>query len=271
MKIRQIDLIVGILVFTLLLSACGGQGVQSGIETGIAQTAQIAGLETAAGQPQVLSTTTTESDASAATSEPSIPLVSVSTDTNCRSGPRLDYSHVVTISVGQELEVVAVFPGSEYVVVKRPDGNGDCWLWLRYANRTDFSEFSLPTATQPPTPMPTKTPTKTPAPTSAFTWSGSWTVLFSQGTYSGSISQSGNSISGSFTDGSGVINVSGSLSNGGQNASGSWEFEGGGNGSFQWRMDSSNTNQFSGSYDNGSDQFCGWRGGASQPGSCKWP
>jgi len=269
MKVRQIGFILGLFLFITLLSACSGQGVQSGIETGIAQTAQVAGLQTEAAQPLSQPTITQEAEAPAATD--SIPLVSVNTDTNCRTGPRLDYSHVVTIPVGQEVEVVAIFPGSEYVVVKRPDSNGDCWLWLRYANRTDFSEFGLPTATQPPSPTPTKTPTKTPAPTAAFNWSGSWTVKFSSGNYSGSISQSGNSISGSFTDGAGIINVSGSLSNGGQNVNGNWEFEGGGNGDFQWMMNASNPNQFSGSFNSGSDPFCGWRGGASEPGSCKWP
>jgi hypothetical protein len=265
MSFRQIRFTLGVFLFTALLAACGGQGVQSGVETGIAQTAQVSGLQTAAAQPQTQPTNTQEAGATATTA--STPLVSVNTDTNCRSGPRLDYSYLVTVSVGQKVEVVAIFPGSEYVVVKRPDGNGDCWLWLRYADRTDFSEFNLPTATQPPTPIPTKTP----VPTSAFNWSGSWTVLFSQGTYSGSISQSGGSISGSFTDGSLVINVSGGLSNGGQNASGNWEIQGGGNGSFQWMMNGSNANQFSGSYDGGSDQFCGWRGSASQPSPCKWP
>ena len=265
MTSRQTVLIPALFVLAALLAACSGQDVQSGIETGIAQTAQVAGLETAAAQPQTTPTDTAEAIAAEAT--PSIPLVSVSIDTNCRSGPRIDYSPVLTISVGQEVEVVAVFPGGEYVVVKRPDGGGDCWLWLRYANRTDFSEYGLPTATQPPTPVPTKTP----VPTAAFNWSGSWTVKFSAGIYSGSISQSGNSISGTFTDGSGTINVSGSLSNGGQNVSGNWEFEGGGNGSFQWKMNAGNTNQFSGSFNSGSDPFCGWRGGASEPGSCKWP
>jgi uncharacterized protein YraI len=264
MKNRQIVFTLGLFVFAALLPACGGQGVQAGIETAIAQTRQVSGLQTAAAQPQASATETKAAETVEAT--PSIPLVSVSTDTNCRTGPRLDYSHVVTIPVGQEVEVVAIFPGNEYVVVKRPDGNGECWLWLRYADRTDFSSYGLPVATQPPTP----TPTKTPIPTSAFNWSGSWTVRFSNGFYSGSISQSGNSISGSFTDGSGVINVSGSQSNGGQNVTGSWEFEGGGNGSFQWLM-ASNTNQFSGSFEGGTEPFCGWRGGASEPGSCLWP
>jgi hypothetical protein len=94
--------------------------------------------------------------------------ISVTVDTNCRSGPRTNYPALATISAGERVEVVAVFPGSEYVVVKLPSG-GECWLWLRYATTTDFSGNKLPVATQPPTPTPTDTPrpTKTPMPPSA--------------------------------------------------------------------------------------------------------
>lgn len=87
------------------------------------------------------------------------PEVSVSVDTHCRSGPGSNYKLLDTVSVGEKVEVIGVFPGSEYVVVRLPSG-GECWLWLRYADRTDFSEFNLPEATQPP--MPTATPTPQP-------------------------------------------------------------------------------------------------------------
>jgi hypothetical protein len=91
--------------------------------------------------------------------------ISVTADTNCRSGPAANYTALATVLVGEKVQVVAKFPGSDYVVVKLPDGS-ECWLWLRYATETDFSDKLLPIATQPHTPTPTYTPfpTKTPRP-----------------------------------------------------------------------------------------------------------
>jgi hypothetical protein len=77
---------------------------------------------------------------------------------------------LTTILIGEEVEVKAVYPGGEYAVVQRINGSGSCWLWLRYANQTDFSGYNLPIATMPPTstwtytPSPTYTPTYTPTP-----------------------------------------------------------------------------------------------------------
>jgi len=86
------------------------------------------------------------------------PTVSVSVDTFCRSGPGSEFKALTTITVGEVVEVIAVYPGSEYVVVKRPGDSYDCWLWLRYADKTDFSGTELPEATLPPPPTPTFTP-----------------------------------------------------------------------------------------------------------------
>lgn len=183
MKIRQ-NVFALMLGLAVVLGACGGQDSQAAIETGIAQTLQIAQLETAAagagqatdtpdspGEDQEPEETPTEEF----TPTPSTPLVSVSVDTNCRSGPRVDYSLLTTILVGEEVEVVATFPGSDYVVVRRINGSGSCWLWLRYANRTDFSGYNLPVATQPPTSTPTRTPTFTPTYTPSQTYTPTWT------------------------------------------------------------------------------------------------
>jgi len=98
------------------------------------------------------------------------PSVSVSVDTFCRNGPGLEYKALTTITVGEFVEVVAVFPGSEYVVVRRPGDSYDCWLWLRYADKTDFSGYDLAEATPPPAPTPTFTPRppRKPTPTPTF-------------------------------------------------------------------------------------------------------
>ena len=83
--------------------------------------------------------------------------VSVTVDTFCRSGPGANYDLLGTVTVGQKVQVVAVYSGSEYVVVRLPDGS-ECWLWLRYAEPNDFSNSGLPEAVPPPAPTPTNTP-----------------------------------------------------------------------------------------------------------------
>lgn len=158
---------------SLTLQACAGS-TQEAIETGIAQTQQIGELETQAAnlnQPSdtPAATNTLQASATLATSTSTIPYVSVSVDTHCRSGPRVDYKLLTTILVGEQVQVMAVFPGSDYVVVMRPGGAGSCWLWLRYADRTDFSGYNLPIATQPPTSTPTFTPSPTYTPTPTWT------------------------------------------------------------------------------------------------------
>jgi len=93
----------------------------------------------------------------------------VSVDTFCRNDPGLEYKALTTITVGEVVEVMAVYPGSEYVVVRLPDGS-ECWLWLRYADKSDFSGYDLPEATPPPAPTPTFTPRppRKPTPTPTF-------------------------------------------------------------------------------------------------------
>jgi len=96
-------------------------------------------------------------------------LVSVTVDTYCRNGPGLDYRVVTTITIGEVVQVVAVYSGSEYVVVRLPDGS-ECWLWLRYAEPSDFSGIGLPEADPPPPPTATNTPRppRKPTPTPTF-------------------------------------------------------------------------------------------------------
>lgn len=158
-----------IIVTALLLQACGN--AETAISTALAQTQQISELETAAAGQSVTNTPpptalegTATSTPTLATATSSIPYVSVSVDTHCRSGPRVDYKLLTTILVGEQVIVLATYPNGDYVVVQRAGGAGSCWLWLRYADRTDFSGYNLPVATQPPTSTPTYTPSPTPTP-----------------------------------------------------------------------------------------------------------
>lgn len=267
-------------VSAMLLSACAPNS-DAAIQTAIAQTLQISQLQTAAaggGQPSATTgpadtATPSESPTITLTSTASIPYVSVSQNTNCRTGPSQFYGLVTTVTVGQQVEVLKTFSNS-YAVVRNPNGSGDCWLWLQYANQTNFSSYNLPQATQPPTPTHTFTPTSTTAP---YNFEGSWNIKF--GNYFGStnIFRSGNNISATIIlDVSGTdykYEITGSIGGGGQTASGTWELvdPAGGNGSFQWQIKSGNTNQFVGNGNSGVHEFCGWRSGSSAPSPCEWP
>ncbi|MCW5874099.1 MAG: hypothetical protein KIS88_05585 [Anaerolineales bacterium] len=284
MAIRKVALVV-LLGLALLLSACGGQSTGDAIATGIAQTLQISQLETAAaGNSGGVQATAVPDSGGAATedsgaSEPTHTLeptlgtayVSVTQDTNCRSGPSVAYRLITTITAGQQVEVIKTFAGSDYVVINNPNSSGDCWLWLRYATATDFSAYDLPTATQPPTPTATFTPTVTPTPLPSF-GGGAWTGKTHNGatSYTNPITFniSGNSISGSTIWALQTYTFTGTVSANGQQANGTWSSSGGGVGN--WTAYLLNNNQFNGTIGAGWS-FCGWRGGAGEPGACLAP
>ncbi|MBK8781996.1 MAG: SH3 domain-containing protein [Anaerolineales bacterium] len=98
------------------------------------------------------------------------PTVTVSTATNCRTGPGQAYPSIFGLPVGQIAEVVGKNTSTNYWIIKIPNGNGTCWLWGQYATVTGDTS-ALPTVAIPPTPTPTITPTPkvtvTPTPTTA--------------------------------------------------------------------------------------------------------
>lgn len=268
-------LIFALALSALLLQACGAANTDAVIQTAIAQTLQISQLETAAaggGQQQAPTNTPepglpSDTPTITLTSTPSIPYVSVSTDTNCRTGPSQFYSYVTTINVGEQVQVLMTYNGAFYVIVRNPHGAGDCWLWLQYANQTNFTAFNLPVATQPPTPFPTATA----AP--SFNWAGEWNIKAVSGgsTYTGVINftQTGNSISGStsFNPGALPYAFSASLNSALQVASGT--FSGTANGNWSAQIKTHNLNQFIGNM-GATWAFCGWRSGSSAPDPCQW-
>lgn len=274
MNTRSIRFIC-LLLLAVVLTACGGQTNESAIATGIAQTLQISQLETAAAgnsnaQPSPTVEHTPQPDAGEETSVPEVALVSVNTDTNCRSGPSQHYKLVTTVLAGQQVEVLKTFDGSDYVVIKNPNGAGDCWLWLRYADTTDFTAYNLPTATQPPTP----TPTITPSPTPSYSWSGNWTIrvyhsgVERTGAMSCSINGMTLTCSAVTNPGNFTYSFTGTIDPGYQTASGNY----GGTGSGMWaaRIPAVGGATFVGNLDQGTWEFCGARSG-SFPNPCLWP
>ena len=88
------------------------------------------------------------------TATPDKPVVSVSLDTNCRTGPGKAYDIVGALLVGGSTEVTGKNSSSGYWIVKNPDNpSSTCWLWGEYAtvagNQSLLAEVSAP-----PTPTP---------------------------------------------------------------------------------------------------------------------
>lgn len=110
-------------------------------------------------------TATPQFTATAFTATPSVPQVSVSTNTNCRTGPGVIYDQIDALLIGQTAEVVGKNSSvPNYWVIKRINGSGTCWLWGEYAT-VSGNTANLPEYPVPPTPTPTITPTATFTPT----------------------------------------------------------------------------------------------------------
>jgi len=176
------------LLLIFILSACnlpvateGLQSGESGEDAGLLLTitAQALILEqagqtstpTAAAQSQtIVYVTATPEVAASATPEAVLPpatvnappssnttTVTVSSATNCRTGPGQGYANIYGLPVGQIAEVVGKNTSTNYWIIKIPNGNGTCWLWGQYATVTGDTS-ALPTVAIPPTPTPTITP-----------------------------------------------------------------------------------------------------------------
>ncbi len=88
------------------------------------------------------------------TPTPAKPMVSVSVDTNCRTGPGDAYDRVGALMAGESAEVLARDPYTQFWYIPNPDRPGDyCWVWGQYATVTGDTA-SLPVFTPPPTPTP---------------------------------------------------------------------------------------------------------------------
>jgi len=84
---------------------------------------------------------------------PSVPMVSVSVATNCRSGPGNLYSILGVLATGQSAQVVGQNTQSSYWIIQLPSQGGTCWLWNQYATVTGDTS-GLPLVSPPPTPTP---------------------------------------------------------------------------------------------------------------------
>jgi hypothetical protein len=88
------------------------------------------------------------------------PMVTVSSDTNCRTGPNVNYSFVILFQAGMQAKVVGKYTPANYWIIEIPNGGGStCWLWGQYAtvigDTAGLSEGVPPPLPPTPTPAPT--------------------------------------------------------------------------------------------------------------------
>jgi len=95
----------------------------------------------------------TETPTITPTSTPSVPMVSVSSATNCRTGNSTAFDWLYTMNPGESLEVIGKNTPSGYWIIDSPVG--PCWLWGQYATVVGDTS-KLPEYPAPPTPTPSK-------------------------------------------------------------------------------------------------------------------
>lgn len=85
---------------------------------------------------------------------PENPMISVSVDTNCRTGPGKVYDMVGALRVGQGAEVIGRDSTGNYWYIRDPSNPSSfCWVWGQYATLSG-NVGALPIFTPPPTPTP---------------------------------------------------------------------------------------------------------------------
>ncbi|MBE0697642.1 MAG: hypothetical protein IH586_12035, partial [Anaerolineaceae bacterium] len=99
---------------------------------------------------------------------PSVPVVMVSVDTNCRAGPGTNFNYLTALQVGEQAEVIGKYTviNPTYWVIKK--GAITCWLWGQYAT-VQGDTSALPEMVSPPTPTPSASSTSTPSATATST------------------------------------------------------------------------------------------------------
>ncbi len=147
MKAKRIYVAFSVLfIAALACNAPGGQASPSDLAATI--TAQAMTLSAPTATPPFPTDTPTP----AFTATPSVPEVSVTSPTNCRTGPSTAYDLIFTMSPGQSAQIVGKYSAANYWIINNPSG-GTCWLWGQYAVLSG-NTAGLPEYTPPPVPTP---------------------------------------------------------------------------------------------------------------------
>ena len=191
--ILTIILITGI---TLFITACGNQldeaDFLAAVDTAVAETdtAKAAILQQTKDVEAVFTQTYTPAPTSTNTPIPEPtstltqtsgefepPLVQVSLDTNCRSGPGKVYPYLGGLFVGEESTIHGIDPSGAWYYIVNPDlEDSYCWIWGFYAEITGETA-PLPIFT--PGPTPNTVPQFTAEFRELETCNGAWRVEFS--------------------------------------------------------------------------------------------
>lgn len=149
------NLIRIIILIALILTACGAPANSqveptSGPDLALTITAQALLLQ-AVTQSALAPTSTpepTRTSAPVITETPSKVIVTVSANTNCRSGPGAVYDIVGALTIGQQAEVIGKNSTTGYWIINNPNAPGTCWLWGEHAtingNTANVQEFDIP-------------------------------------------------------------------------------------------------------------------------------
>jgi hypothetical protein len=163
MNISRVLLASNVLLMGIL--ACTMPGAQAS-DLAVTITAQALLLQGPSGTPAPPTT-----PAAAVTDTSSVPQVSVTSVTNCRTGPSTAYDLVFSANPGPAYQIVGKNTPNNYWIIDNPTG-GTCWLWGQYAvlsgNTGGLPEYApppTPTAKFTRTPKPTFTPTTFSLPT----------------------------------------------------------------------------------------------------------
>ena len=284
MKMRLVFLVIIVSSLAVLLSGCGlyslsvreEQDPISAAQTIVAQTLTAqqgqAGVSSEVDSPAPSEDETPAPPDQSASITPtptitltptlSVPMVTVSVNTNCRTGPGKVYDWLGALLVGEQAEVMARSADGQYWVIRNPDNNGGlCWLWGNYAT-VEGPIVNLPVWDPPPTPTPTHD------------WDGAWSVwLGSEGggdllvEAEMTVNISGDNFTGTLTLMGETADINGVINADHTSASGTWTSTmDAGPFIFYWISDT----QFNGNW-NGTGAWCGARDGAAQPDPCLKP
>jgi hypothetical protein len=146
----QLRRLVTVLFAASFLSACTiniqappSSSDQNAAATIVAQTLQ------AIGTPLASPTASSGSSTASATPDTSKPVLSITGDSNCRTGPGANFAVVTGFTPGTDLEIVAQDTADNYWLVKIPNTEETCWVWGKYATaKGDLANIpqSTPTA-----------------------------------------------------------------------------------------------------------------------------
>jgi hypothetical protein len=141
---RNHPILILVTVLAIAALACNLPVAQTSTDTTEVSTEEPAEVSSTE-EPEVLPTDVPTEEVS------KVVTVSVSTATNCRTGPDVVYQLMMTVQPGSDFEVVGKYTPKGYWIINMPTG-GTCWLWGQYAI-VDGDASVLPEITPPPAPV----------------------------------------------------------------------------------------------------------------------